>query len=137
MLSELKIEKIRIDKSEFHFNPNFNNTSEETPLNVSYGVEMLINKEDERSAIILLRCGINLEEKFENVPFTVDTLTVGFFKVDKGDIKEYLINAISILIPYSRSHIATLTAISGIPPVTLPAINVLRLLEELKEQDEE
>ena len=62
---------------------------------------------------------------------------VGSFKF-KNDINEqqlsnyFLINAPSIIFPYIRSYISALTALSGLPAVNLPVMNLTSLKEDLK-----
>ena len=132
MLSDLKIDKVRVDKSEFRFNTNFNDQPEiRLDLNVKYDVDFMVSVDNESSGIVLLECGVNSNEEFKDVPFVIEVTIVGFFSVEKGRIQEYFVNAVSVLFPYLRAHISTLTSISGIPSVTLPSINVIKLLEAI------
>lgn len=132
MLSDLKIDRVRVDKSEFRFNTNFNESPEASlELNVNYDVDFMVSVDDEKSGIVLLECGVNSNEKFQDVPFAIEVSIVGFFSVEEGKMQEYFVNAVSVLFPYLRAHISTLTSISGIPPVTLPSINVIKLLESI------
>ncbi len=132
MLSDLKIDRVRVDKSEFRFNTNFNESPEaRLDLNINYDVDFMVSIDNEKSGIVLLECGINSNEKFQDVPFSIEVSIVGFFSVEKGKVQEYFVNAVSVLFPYLRAHISTLTSISGIPPVTLPSVNVIKLLESI------
>lgn len=132
MLSDLNINKVRVDKSEFRFNPNFNdNTETRLNLNINYDVDFMVSVDNENSGIVLLECGVNSKEEFQDVPFVIKVSIVGFFSVEQGKIQEYFVNAVSVLFPYLRAHISTLTSISGIPSVTLPSINVVKLLETI------
>ena len=53
----------------------------------------------------------------------------GIFEYDK-DIDEktkesfFTLNAPAILFPYVRAYVSSLTALSGMPPITLPTINL-------------
>ncbi|MEK4629968.1 protein-export chaperone SecB [Solibacillus sp. FSL R7-0682] len=133
MLSDLKIDRVRVDKSEFRFNTNFHDSPEtRLDLNISYDVDFMVSVDNENSGIVLLECGVNSNEEFQQVPFVIEVSIVGFFSVEKGKIQEYFVNAVSVLFPYLRAHISTLTSISGIPPVTLPSINVIKLLESIQ-----
>ncbi|KUF32849.1 protein-export chaperone SecB [Lysinibacillus sp. F5] len=132
MLSDLKIDRVRVDKSEFRFNTNFNESPEaRLDLNINYDVDFMVSIDNEKAGIVLLECGINSNEKFQDVPFAIEVSLVGFFSVEKGKVQEYFVNAVSVLFPYLRAHISTLTSISGIPPVTLPSVNVIKLLESI------
>lgn len=65
---------------------------------------------------------------------------VGFFEFE--DIKDknidsyFYLNAPAILFPYIRAYIASLTALSGFNPITLPTLNLESLKEKLKENTE-
>lgn len=53
----------------------------------------------------------------------------GFFEFEQGLPEEqkerfFKINAPAILFPYVRAYISTLTALSGINPITLPTLNL-------------
>lgn len=45
----------------------------------------------------------------------------------------FYVNSSAILFPYIRAHIATLSALSGISAITLPAMNLTALGKQLKE----
>lgn len=132
MLSDLKIDRVRVDKSEYRFNTNFNGSPEaRLDLDINYDVDFMVSVDNENTGIVLLECGVNSNKEFQKVPFAIEVSIVGFFSVEKGKIQEYFVNAVSVLFPYLRAHISTLTSISGIPPVTLPSINVIKLLETI------
>ncbi|CAH0142516.1 Protein-export protein SecB [Pedobacter sp. Bi27] len=73
----------------------------------------------------------------DNVSVTINISCVGSFRF-KNDINEqqlsnyFLINAPSIIFPYIRSYISALTALSGLPAVNLPVMNLTSLKEDLK-----
>ena len=47
------------------------------------------------------------------------------------------INAVSILFPYIRSLITTITANVNIPPVVLPPMNIAGMMGNKNEEDED
>lgn len=135
MKSSLNIKKIRTDRFSYEFNPNNEDMlHHHTELDVQYGVEVMINEENFKDGIVFLSCAINKQLDFESVPFKIDILVVGFFEVEEGVLQDFIISCVSMLMPYIRAHIATLTSIAGIPTVTLPAINVYQLIESLNEK---
>lgn len=132
MESNLNIKHIRIDKSYFELNSNTKKFEGIQPhLEIEYGVDVMINEQDPKDGIVLLKCAINKDKPLEEVPFLVEVHIVGFFKVSEGEFKDYLVSSISMLLPYARSHIAILTSQSGLPPVTIPAVNVYQMIDDL------
>ena len=129
MKSSLNINKIRTDRFSFEYNPNAREMRDQPELEIQYGVEVLINEENTKDGIIFLSCAINKDKNFNDVPFNLDTLVVGFFDVDEGELRDYIVSCVSMLMPYVRTNISTLTSIAGIPTVTLPAVNVFHLIE--------
>ena len=70
--------------------------------------------------------------------FSVFASIIGFFEFDSdldsvAKDKFFKINAPSILFPYVRAYISTLTSLSGITPVILPTINMVEVMKELEE----
>lgn len=70
--------------------------------------------------------------------FSVFASIIGFFEFDSdldsvAKDKFFKINAPSILFPYVRAYISTLTSLSGITPVILPTINMVEAMKELEE----
>lgn len=63
---------------------------------------------------------------------------VGFYSYDEGQEEDVLgsyffTNAPAILFPYVRSYIAALTALSGLPTINIPTLNLTNLGNELRE----
>lgn len=65
---------------------------------------------------------------------------VGFFQcdIDNEELKQGLIfkNAIAILFPYLRSQISLVTTQPDIPPIALPAMNIVAMFEEAESKNE-
>ena len=78
------------------------------------------------------------DQKFQekNEPLFLKITVLGFYKADDvlgtedNIFDKYLSNTISMLYPYIRSYIASITGMFGIDAIRLPAINVLKMLEE-------
>lgn len=69
--------------------------------------------------------------KDENGEVEISVKSCGFFEYDSDldvPLKEkfFYQNAPAILFPYVRAYISTLTALSGINPITLPTLNLSR-----------
>ena len=46
----------------------------------------------------------------------------------------YAPNMVSMAFPYVRSYLQTITALSGITSVAIPAINVFQLMQDISEK---
>lgn len=84
--------------------------------------------------------GVNIDEsKFrlilevkifdKNKHIDINVISHGYFEFDRDlndDEKSMFfdVNAPAILFPYLRAYISTLTALSGLKPITLPTINL-------------
>lgn len=70
--------------------------------------------------------------------FHIDLITEAIFSYPKeADVEEYkngyfIFNAPAIVFPYIRAYISSLTALSGMPTLTLPTLNLTQLGETLK-----
>ncbi|MDH8003245.1 MULTISPECIES: protein-export chaperone SecB [Bacillus cereus group] len=130
MKSELIINDIRIESSEFQLNPQFQQEQgSEIQIDTEYTVEFGIHSEDKRAAMVRLGCKIN-EDMFESSPFRLSVAFIGFFGTHEDAIEDYLLNATSILFPYLRTYVSTMTSAAGIQTVILPPVNVISLIAE-------
>ncbi len=128
VISDLKIINIRVEKSNFELNTNYSQTVEkESDLDFNVGV--LVNQNNESQGIIRIGCDVNTENPAES-PFSMEVTMLGEFQAEGKPFKDYVINAISILFPYLRTHINTLTSISGEDPIIIPALNIYELLKK-------
>jgi preprotein translocase subunit SecB len=69
--------------------------------------------------------------------FSVFVSIIGLFEFDsdlepKAKENFFKINAPSILFPYVRAYISTLTSLSGMVPVILPTINIVEAMKNLE-----
>ncbi|MGV8090768.1 MAG: protein-export chaperone SecB [Mangrovibacterium sp.] len=82
---------------------------------------------------------LNVHVSDENEGLTVEVDAYADYKLD-GDIEDpkysdfLYLNAPAILFPYIRAYISALTALSGIPAVTLPPVNISGMKEILQKQ---
>jgi len=74
-----------------------------------------------------LTLDLNISDKSGSL--SINVVTDGFFEFD-NDLSEtdknsfFNVNAPAILFPYIRAYVTALTALSGIPPVVMPTINL-------------
>jgi preprotein translocase subunit SecB len=132
LASKLDINKVIVEQS--IYNTNLNYDKEQQDPEIGFEVNALIAQSDESKGIIKLECHINNELPFEEVPFNLKVVLLGHFKAEPGNkFEDYILNAVSILFPYMRAHISTLTAISGDKPIMIPTVNVVEMLKEKSE----
>lgn len=87
--------------------------------------------DDGKTGIVRLLCRIQSDSEDKNVAALALSLKLqGFFGFDDEDelpveVKRELLgrNAVSVLFPYLRSAISTITQAAGIQPIVLPVIN--------------
>lgn len=118
--SPLKLKDLEITESQFSCS-----ASEGENLSLELGVNREVEKIDDSTYKIVLYVQVaDQEEKLR-----VRVKTVGVFETSpefKGLIER---NAISIMFPFVRSYISLITTQPSRPPIVLPPINVLKLLE--------
>lgn len=104
-----------------------------------------ISNSNKNSARLILSATLfskDFETNGEPFYFSVE---MAFFFIDtaehddgKNVVDHYLANMISMAFPYVRAYMQTVTALSGVSSVTIPPINVIKLIKKMtsKEQDE-
>lgn len=128
VISDLRIISIRAEKCNFEWNVNYSKNIEHNH-DLTFSVSILINAEDDHKGIIRLGCNVNEENESES-PFAISLVMMGEFHTSDKPFEEYVVNAISLLFPYLRTYISTLTSMSGVEPLIIPAINIYELLEQ-------
>lgn len=128
VISDLRIMSIRAEKCNFEWNVNYSK-KEEHNHDLTFSVNILVNAEDDHKGIIRLGCNVNGEADSES-PFTVSLVMMGEFHTNDKPFEEYVVNAISLLFPYLRTYISSLTSMSGVEPLIIPAINIYELLKQ-------
>ncbi len=129
----LTFKKHDIDKIEYIKNKKFNKEGFKD-LDISIGTNIIYPKNiDDRSFLVKLKVEIGKNAEINNYPFYLLTEITGYFELDKSEINniEYFakVNATSILFPYVRALITTITANANIPPVVLPPMNIAAMME--------
>ncbi|WP_292460921.1 protein-export chaperone SecB [Methanothermococcus sp.] len=129
----LKFNDYKVKHIEFILNENFNNTS--NPKVVT-NVKTTINYNNKNPNKFNTSIKITLGEKSNNpnVLFYLCVELLGEFEVVESEIDKVRqfaeINAVSILFPYARALITTITANANIPPVVLPPMNIAGMMEK-------
>lgn len=111
--------------SGFGFTPSFTQT---------------INQIDEKKYALVLGVLIESEKDGKIMPFDAKVEMEGVFEVQSGEDHEALmrLNATSILFPYLRTALSSLTMLANISPVVLPTVNVAKMFSNAsKEQPQE
>lgn len=110
-----------ISESHFKIEP-----SEVTDFSLDINVDQTTYENEEEGKMKLeLTVMVSDEKKMVDINVKAN----GIFEYDK-DIDEktkesfFTLNAPAILFPYVRAYVSSLTALSGMPPITLPTINL-------------
>jgi len=84
-----------------------------------------------------LQLGVDIVEEEEKFEIHLETESIFEYPKD-ADLESYknslfIANAPAIVFPYLRAYITNLTALSGIPVLTIPTFNLSNLGESLKD----
>ncbi|AGK96707.1 protein-export chaperone SecB [Clostridium pasteurianum] len=116
------------------FNTNYNYSGEDKKINFS-----IDNQCDFEENNFILHLGITIfpEAEKNDYPFTMKVRIVGLFEVDSQEDEKNKVyfaekNSIAILFPYLRALISVYSSNANIGTVILPPINVLKYLEDKK-----
>jgi len=92
---------------------------------------------DDKSKRFKLKLQTEVSDK--NKSFKIKLCAIGLFKYE-GSIEDsmpfFCINGPAILFPYIRAYLSSLSALSGIPLILLPTINMSGLADTLKSKIE-
>lgn len=135
--SVLRFEKYNIEFMEFKINDEY--PFEEKEIELEFGFEAQVQVTEERDkAKTKLTCKVfdpDFKEKTE--PFYLEITIVGYFSFNNGlgNIDDFRIHSVAILLPYLRAIITSFTSQTGIAPVIIPTINVFKLFENESEDE--
>ena len=94
-----------------------------------------VNQENQENQYSL-RLGTKIDQP--DIPFYVEVILLGHFTVNGNtdDIDQIMkVNAAAILYPYVRSTLSTMTNLAGIPPITLPTLNIAQMFQNERQAD--
>lgn len=128
---ELLMHRYWIDKIDYKINPNFQ--SDNNKVDIKPQFSRAINKVDESKVIVIIEFKTDLETS----PFFLNIRINGLFECQgwEGDeTGKFLINenTSTILFPYLRQAITTVTGLANVTPLVLPVINTYNLFNNKK-----
>ena len=127
--SKLIFNKYIIKEIEFKYHEEF----KEKPIDILFDIDKETKYIANKNMIVDL--DVRIFEDNEKYPFYMKVVLRGFFTIENNeDNINFEPNAIAILYPYIRLIVSTYTANANIMPLTLPVINVNKLLKD-KEKD--
>ncbi len=126
----IQIKAILFSEVTFKRNPS---TDIEPNIDVSYEINNILNNKNELQ--VHFKTTIT-EEKKEN-PLKIELLAVGIFASVGGEenlaLDEFCrYNAPSIIFPYIREYVSSLSIKAGLDPIVLPPTNFIALTKEKK-----
>ena len=92
-----------------------------------------IEKEDKDNCYAL-RLGVKIDQP--DFPFYAEVILLGRFIVNgKMDAAQAMnVNAAAILYPYVRSTLSMMASLAGLPPITLPTLNIVQMFQNEQEE---
>lgn len=132
--SGLRFIDFTVNDIQYQINHDFKEQNVNVKFNVFRDVEYV--DDENNTMLVSLTVSVFEDAKENNYPFSLKINLTGVFELD--DIHESEresfaeVNAVAILFPYIRSLISTITANANVPPLILPPINVVSLIEKEK-----
>ena len=128
--SKYRLKEVRTQESSFK-NADANDSSGKFDVKVKLDGVL-----DEPEHLFTLNLRVNITNS--TGPFEAYVHQIGVFEFEPTTQQQelsdfFLINAPALIFPYVRSYVSALTALSGYQTVTLPALNMTNLKEQLKE----
>jgi preprotein translocase subunit SecB len=132
LLASIQFESYYLSKIEFRYSPD-STEIDEGDVSFSHSVEYL----DSNQVQVLLQCNVTDEAglKLEVEMNGIFIIEVGVGKSVEDPQIQHLCerNTLSILFPYLRSAISDISVKANIPPIILPTINILGMLNHVEE----
>nr|AOE10630.1 preprotein translocase subunit SecB [uncultured bacterium] len=123
--AQFQFEGFKIKKSLIDINKDNN-----LDLSIKFRPSGVLNKKD---SIFILTLDVVIKDSEKlNIEISSESF-FNFSNIEEERLSKFIyINAPSIMFPYLRAYISSLTALSGISPITLPTLNLSGLRDELK-----
>lgn len=116
----------------FELNKEFK--EEAISINFNITKNIVFNAEKPDVAYVTIETAVFENAVENNYPFSLNVSIEGKFEVQGAseEEREYLVNnnAVAILFPYVRALISTYTANANVPPLILPPVNVLKVMDK-------
>ena len=122
-----------VNKIQFINNPYYETQEVEVDLEFDSAIERSEEYIAQKISIEVFPNGIE-----NGMPFQLQIDLTGHFRLVDGaehlETKNLEINTLSILFPYVRSLVTTITANANVPALVLPPLNIVKTLEEKNKQ---
>ena len=130
MKSVVEFNNYSINKLEFKKNNTFTRAEKKTAIDIEVARTVQVNGDN---ATVTLQVLIFNDAEKKNYPFQMQLEVAGDFVITEttDEQKEILAkeNCVAILFPYIRSLVSTITSNANVPPLIIPPINVLSLID--------
>lgn len=131
--SELQFLHYDVNKIHFVNNPNFETQEVEIDLEFNVAIEHSEEYIAQKVSIEVFPNGIE-----NGMPFHLQIDVTGHFRLVNGAVlletNDIEVNTLSILFPYLRSLVTTITANANVSPLVLPTLNIVKTLEEKRKE---
>lgn len=130
--SSLRFVDYFVDYVDFKLNNEF----EEKPVNLKFDIDRSVDYLEDENNTMLVTLVVKVFDNAlkKNYPFSMNVSITGVFELNNVAVerKEVFaeVNAVAILFPYIRALITNFTANVNVAPLILPAINVVKLMED-------
>lgn len=122
-----------VNKIQFINNPDYEAQEVEVDLEFDSAIERSEEYIVQKISIEVFPNGIE-----NGMPFQLQIDLTGHFRLVDGaenlETKNLEINTLSILFPYVRSLVTTITANANVPALVLPPLNIVKTLEDKNKQ---
>lgn len=136
--STLRFIDYYINKIEFYNNEEFEDAPVKIDFKITRKVEYL--EDEDNTFLVTLNTRIFENSRENNYPFSMNISLTGIFEIDNDDVKNRKtfaeVNSAAILFPYLRAIVSTYSANANIQPLILPPVNVIKMIQEEKDDEE-
>lgn len=131
--SELQFLHFDVNKIQFINNPDYEAQEVEVDLEFDSAIERSDEYIAQKVSVEVFPNGLE-----NGMPFQLQIDLTGHFRLvdgaEKLETRKLEVNTLSILFPYLRSLVTTITANANVPALVLPPLNIVKTLEEKNKQ---
>lgn len=131
--SDLIFKNYIVNKVVFDYNESC--VDKTVDINAEFSYRIKHDEKNKNISFVSLCADVFKNAAEEKYPFELSIELTGEFEAE--NIDSFHGNCLAILFPYLRAIISTYTAAANVSPLILPAINILKMLENEKEISEE
>ena len=134
-VSSLKFEEYVVESINLHINKEFQADGQAIPIDLEVGRQLEYRDNNGCTEITTsVRLNVFQNAQENNYPYELELVVVGIFSTlekEQEQIKKFAeLNTLTIMFPYLRALVSTITANANITPLILPPINVTNLVEK-------